>query len=172
MSTTQAQTEKNQTVDVTPEETHFAVQCIDIRLISSSLNPNLTEADVANSSRLVFRIHAVVEEQTSYSYLEVYATYPAIDVEDIDSYELSFVLMGIFRAQDDSITPKDLGEFVRMYTLTILWPYAREYATEQLRRAGIDHNVLPIINPQVVTKHIVENNLVEVEILEDEDTEK
>jgi hypothetical protein len=36
-----------------------------------------------------------------------------------------------------------------------------------LRRAGESQVILPIINPQVVTEHIVENNLVEVEIVKE-----
>jgi preprotein translocase subunit SecB len=46
-----------------------------------------------------------------------------------------------------------------------LYPYAREYASDQFRRVGNHEVVLPIINPQVVTKQIVENNLVAVEII-------
>lgn len=168
MSTKQKATKKKKTVDVSADETHYAIQCADVRLISSSLNPILTDSNTNNSSRSAFRIHAIVEGQTSFSYLEVQAAYPASDVEDINGYELSFVLMGIFKSQDENISPKDIGQFVKMYTLTILWPYAREYATDQLRRAGIDHNLLPIINPQVVTEHIVENNLVEVKIIQGE----
>jgi preprotein translocase subunit SecB len=53
-----------------------------------------------------------------------------------------------------------------MYTLTILWPYAREYASDQFRRAGNHELVLPILNPQVVTQHIIEHDLVEVDILQ------
>jgi hypothetical protein len=56
-------------------------------------------------------------------------------------------------------------DFVKMYTLTILWPYAREYATDQFRRVGNDGAILPIINPQVVTQKIIEGNLIEVKIV-------
>ena len=162
-------TEKKQLVDVSTDETHYAVQCTDIRLISSSLSPVLTDSNTDNSSRFAFRIHAIVEGQTSYSYLEVQAGYWASNgFEDVNGYDLSFVLMGIFKSQDEKISPEDLGQFVKIYTLAILWPYAREYATDQLRRAGMNDVVLPIINPQIVTEHIVENNLVEVEIIQSE----
>jgi preprotein translocase subunit SecB len=161
--------EKKQSVDVSTDEMHYAVQCADIRLISSSLNPVLTDGDTDNSSRFAFRIHAIVEGQTSYSYLEVQAGYPASSgFEEVNGYDLSFVLMGIFKSQDEKISPEDLGQFVKLYTLTILWPYAREYATDQLRRASIDDCILPIINPQIVTEHIITNNLVEVQIIKNE----
>lgn len=155
-------------VDVSPEETHYAVQCEDIRLLSSVFKPIATE-ETEKQSGFAFRIRAVVDGQTSYSYLEVQANYAISDeFDDVTGYELNFVLMGVFKSHDENISPKDLGQFVKLYTITILWPYAREYATDQLRRAGINDVVLPIINPQVVTEYIVENNLVEVEIIQSE----
>ncbi len=55
---------------------------------------------------------------------------------------------------------------MKMYTLTILYPYAREYASEQFRRAGNHNVVLPIINPQVVTQQMIEMNFVNVQIIQ------
>lgn len=156
-------------VDVSKEETHYAVQCEDIRLLSSAFRPISASNENEKPPGFAFRIRAIVDGQTSYSYLEVQAIYAVSDdYADITGYELGFVLMGVFKSHDENISPKDLGQFVKLYTITILWPYAREYATDQLRRAGINDVVLPIINPQIVTEHIVENNLVEVEIIQSE----
>jgi preprotein translocase subunit SecB len=82
-------------------------------------------------------------------------------------YELQFTLLGVFVAEDE-IQPEALGGFARTYTLSILWPYAREYTADQLRRAGQPFDALPIINPQVVTEKLVEADLVEIKIISPE----
>ncbi len=166
MTTTQKVTKKQDPmVDVSSKLTHYAVQCEDIRLISSSLTPVINKSEARKPSRFAFRIRAIVEGKKAYSYLEVIANHAASNhQEQVAGFNLSFVLMGTFSTEQD-ITPNQLGEFIKMYTVTILWPYAREYSTDQFRRAGGHEVVLPIINPQVVTEHIVENNLVEVKIV-------
>jgi len=155
-------------VDVSTEETQYIVQCEDVRLITSNLSPIIVEDDSKKDSNFAFLVRAVVEGTTAYSYLDVLANH-FIDEGpvEVEGFQLRFVLMGTFEAHSE-MSPEDLGEFVKMYTLSILWPYAREYATDQIRRAGGDIMVLPIINPQVVTEHIVENDLVEVEIIKTE----
>ena len=159
-------------VDVTSDETRFVVQCEDIRLISSDLKPLVVEEEADKITHFAFRIHAVVEGQKAYSYLEVLVNYLITDkTDELQGFQLSYVLMGTFFARQGMLS-EDLGQFVKMYTLSILWPYAREYATDQLRRAGTIDAVLPIINPQVVTEHIVENNLVEVDFIKSEEKEE
>ncbi len=156
-------------VDVSTEETHYIVQCEDVRLITSNLTPLIEEDDSEKDSNFAFMVRAVIEGNTAYSYLDVLANH-FIDEGpvEVEGFQLRFVLMGTFCAEND-VSPEDLGEFVKMYTVSILWPYAREFATDQFRRAGGDIMVLPIINPQIVTEYIVENNLVEVEIISSED---
>ncbi len=153
-------------VDVTSKETHALLQCEDIRLIVSSLKPLMVDENRDISTRFAFRLRAKIEGKKAFSYLEVKVNYFFEDeVDGLHGFNLSYVLMGTFRAEP-TLEPKDFAQFVKMYTVSILWPYAREYASDQFRRAGNHEVVLPIINPQVVTEHIVENNLVEVEIIE------
>jgi preprotein translocase subunit SecB len=152
-------------VDVTAEETHYTAQCEDIRLITSVLKPLIVDTDKDTSTRFAFRIHAVVEGLRAYSYLEVKINYFYKDeLGELEGFNLAYVMMGTF-GTNDKIPQPEFVDFVRMYTLTILWPYAREYATDQFRRAGNDGAILPIINPQVVTQKIIEGNLIEVEIV-------
>jgi preprotein translocase subunit SecB len=152
-------------VDVTQEETHYSVQCEDVRLISSILKPLVVEEDTEKSTKLAFRINAVVDGNQAYSYLEVVSKNVFLeDPSSLQGFQLSYVLMGTF-SSSEKMTSEELAEFVKMYTLSILWPYAREYATDQFRRTGISDIILPIIKPQVVTEHIVENDLVKVEII-------
>jgi preprotein translocase subunit SecB len=157
---------QEQQVDVTAEETHFSVQCEDVRLITSMLKPLVVDKDKDISTRYAFRIHAIIEGLKAYSYLEVKVNYFYTEEEsDLEGFNLSFALMGTFGTAS-KMPQEAFINFVKMYTLTILWPYAREYVSDQLRRAGSHECILPIINPQVVTENIIENNLVEVEVLE------
>lgn len=155
-------------VDVTSEGTHALVQCEDIRLIVSSLKPLLVDEKRDTSTRFAFRVRATIEGQKAYSYLEMKVNYFFEDgEEDLQGFNLSYVLMGTF-STESKMKSDEFAHFIKMYTVSILWPYAREYASDQFRRAGNHEVVLPIINPQVVTQQIVENNLVEVEIIEPE----
>jgi preprotein translocase subunit SecB len=163
--------EKENLVDVTAEETHYSVQCDDIRLITSTLKPLIVDEKKDTSTRYAFRIHVIVEDQKAFSYLEVKINYfYKDDLEELEGLNLAFVLMGTFGTNQE-MPQGDFAEFVKMYTLTILWPYAREYASDQFRRSGCNEIILPIINPQVVTEHIVENNLVDVKIIQPQQQE-
>jgi preprotein translocase subunit SecB len=168
MSTKKAKShveKKEKLVDVTSEETHYLVQCEDIRLITSTLKPLIVDKDKDTSTRFAFRIHAIVEGKKAYSYLEVKINYFYGDNPDeLEGFNLAYVLMGTFGTYEE-MPQATFADFVKTYTLTILWPYAREYASDQFRRVGNHEVILPIINPQVVTKNIVENNLVDVEIV-------
>ncbi len=156
---------KDRIVDVTSEDAHYLVQCDDIRLIMSALKPLIVDNDKDTSTRFAFRIHAVVEGKKAYSYLEVKINYFCkSDQEELEGFNLAFVMLGVFRTTK-KVPQAVFVDFIKSYTLTILWPYAREYTSDQFRRVGKHEAVLPIINPQVVTKNIIENNLVDVEIV-------
>lgn len=153
-------------VDLSEAESYSLIQCEDIRLISSMLQPIIEEGVSSGESQFAFRIWAMVEDLDAYSYLEVQAKlFIPGEPEEMQGYDLRFVLMGKFHSQDE-IPSEAMVEFVKTYTLSLLWPYAREYASDQLRRTGEHEVVLPIINPQAVTEQLVENDLVEVEITE------
>jgi len=158
-------TKKNSQVDVSGEETHASVQCDDIRLISSSLTPILDKNEAGKSGQIAFRVHALIDGKKAYSYLEVFASHKVASHPDkVVAFQLAFVLMGTFSTQQN-MPPESYSHFMKMNTVTILWPYAREYVTSQFKRTGSNDVVLPIINPQVVTEHIVENDLVDVQII-------
>lgn len=160
--------EQDNTVDITGKESHYSVQCEDIRLITSSLKPLIVDENRDTSTRFAFRVRVAIDSKKAFSYLEVKVNYFFEDGEDgLQGFNLSFVLMGIFSTESE-ISLEDFAHFMKMYTVTILYPYAREYASDQFRRVGNHEVVLPIINPQVVTQQIVENNLVEVNFIQSE----
>ena len=154
-------------VEVSHPDTHYQVQCAEVRLVSSRLKPLPESADL-EASRFVFKIEAYIQGNTALSHLHV----QVISVEDgaeetQGSYELRFTLAGVFVAEGE-IQPEALANFARMYTLSILWPYAREYTADQLRRAGQPTDALPIINPQVVTEKLIDADLVEIKIISED----
>ena len=157
---------EDNTVDISDKEARYAVQCDDIRLITSTLRPLVKKDDAEEfQSHFSFRIRAVVQDNESHGYLEVQANHYIIgEPEELHGYQLRFVFMATF-IPDQGIPPEELGAFVKRYTLSILWPYAREYASDQFRRAGEDNFMLPIINSQVVTEQLLENDLIQVEII-------
>lgn len=155
-------------VDVSTAETHFSIQCEDIRLVSSLFRLFTEEDKQYDSSRFTFKISAFVQGNQAYSHLDTQVIYLSPEEsEETQGYVLRFGLVARFAA-DEEISPEEMGGFVKFYTLSILWPYAREYAGDQLRRAGEDCLSLPIINPQVVTERLVEDDLVQVEIIGNE----
>lgn len=151
-------------VEVSHPDTHYQVQCAEVRLVSSVLKPLQESADL-EGSRFVFKVEAYIQGNTALSHLHVQVISLEDETEGARSgYDLRFTLLGVFIAEGD-VQPEALGNFVRMYTLSILWPYAREYTADQLRRAGHLFDALPIINPQVVTEKLVEADLVEIKIM-------
>lgn len=153
-------------VEVSDSERQYSIQCEDIRLIKSSLEPiNGEKAPDIVNSHLGFSIYALVDVDKVYSYLNVHLVHSVPgELKEVQGYELKFVYMASFTSTEN-IAPEEFGEFAKFYTLSLLWPYAREYVSDQLRRIGEDDFVLPIINPQVITKHLIENDLVKVKFL-------
>lgn len=82
------------------------------------------------------------------------------------AFSLDFDLFGTFIA-DEELDQSFLIDFAKMYSLSILWPYAREYASDQFRRIEFKFSSLPIINPQVVTKQLIDKGKIKVDFITD-----
>ena len=148
-------------VDVSTPETQNVIQCTQIRLLHSVLHP-LSEEEIKTrgESGFVFKIQAYIEDQRALSHLETEVAF--IDPgQECSGIFLRFGMVAEFTGAE-AVSSENLADFARFYTLPIVWPYAREYASDQLRRAGAAFVSLPIINPQVVTETLIENDLVEV----------
>jgi hypothetical protein len=154
-------------VDVSNPETQYRVQCARVNLVSSALNP-LTDDIKETESKFVFKITAFVNKNVAFSLLDVQVFWiKSQKNEPVAGYKLRFGFEGMFIGED-AIPPDQLADFVKMYTLSILWPYAREYTSDQFRRTGQLFDQLPVINPQIVTENLVKNNLITVKIFEEE----
>ena len=151
-------------VDVSTDDAQFIVQCEDVRLISSVLHPIVQseENEEDNLTPFAFRIRVLVDEDKVHGFLEtqVNSMIPS-PTDELIGYHLICAYMATFSV-NNPLPPNELGNFAKFYTLSILWPYAREYAADVLRRTGEHFEPLPIINPQVLTKHLIENDMVEV----------
>lgn len=163
---------KDSVVDISDTEAKYSIQCEDIRLFKSYLAPvDLDNEPEDNTPYLKFLVYALVDVDAVYSYLNVQLLHSVPgDLEEVQGHELNFVYLASFTSTEN-IPPEELGEFAKFYTLSLLWPYAREYVSDQLRRIGEDDFVLPIINPQVITKYLIENDLVKVKFLNEMDQE-
>jgi len=153
-------------VDVSSPETQATVQCESVYLYSSTLQ-FLGPGGEEKATRISFKIQAMVVDQVALCDLESEVIFIPEPEEPAFGWSLRFTIIGRFSASQD-LTPEDLGEFVKFNALTILWPYAREFASDQIRRVGEYQLVLPVINPQVVTKNLIEDDLVEVMYVDSE----
>ncbi len=168
--TNQELAQDDKTVDVTQPQSHHRVQCVDVKLVSSTLKPLDPEKEKLGESRITFKIRVDVHENLAFGLLHTYVVYVASEPgEPLQGCWLSFNMVGTFEANEE-MPLEELGDFARMYTLSILWPYAREYASDQFRRAGESADTLPIINPQTLTEKLVKSDLVEVVIHSEEET--
>lgn len=152
----------NSMVDITAPVNHYAIQCSHVQLIASTLRPIDPESSDCKDSSFTFRINVDVEPGAAYSQLETHVALlnPQVD-ETTPGYSLVFILLAVF-TPSEPVPIEILADFARMYTLSILWPYAREYTSDQFRRTGLVFDSLPVINPQVVTESILEKGLVDV----------
>lgn len=150
-----------QAMDVTSPETHYQVQCAEVRLLSSQLKPLKPGKPGKAASHFAFKIRVMIKDNAALSRLMVQVIAVDEGEKGLPGFELNFILLGVF-VGGDATPPQVLADFARLYTLSILWPYAREYTGDQLRRVGQPFDALPIINPQVVTERLIEAGLVEV----------
>lgn len=151
-------------IDLTDLGMRPLIQCAEVRLISAYLTPLIPDTEAPMETQVGFRIRVVVTGEGAYAYLEVQITAGVEDDEDPDEifgYRLNFILLGLYTSPLD-LEPSEIGEFARMNALATLWPYAREYAGDQFQRAGEPGISLPVIDPNVVTQHLVEEGLLEV----------
>jgi hypothetical protein len=74
---------------------------------------------------------------------------------------LKFTMVAFFKG-DENTTTAMLGEFGQLYSLSILWPYAREFAQDTFSRSGLSSSPLPVINPTATTQDMMRQGLIEV----------
>lgn len=147
-----------------PVEKNYEIRFLDAILhhvVAGPLPPNHDKTH----SNLEMTINVHIYQQQVQALLQI--TYILLANDDENSgYELQFGILGSLRAAPD-MPETELAQYAKLHSLTFLWPYAREYTSDLIRRMAIDAPPLPIINPQVVTRMMVEEGHIEVEILDE-----
>lgn len=148
----------------TESERTYQVQFVDA-ILHNSFAVALPDEHDYTQTGLSANIQVVVHRQKVQALLQV--EYILILNEETKAgYGLNFGIMGSLQAEED-MPQAELGEYAKIYSLSFLWPYAREYSSSLIRRMSIDAPPLPIINPQTMTKMMVDEGLVQVDILDD-----
>jgi preprotein translocase subunit SecB len=132
--------------EATPqEETPAPIQGWGILLLASSLKT--VSRKLKGEIRLGYHSQGYkVDGRYGFSTLDVHVEKPSSGKgEENKTYVLTFTLKGVFVAEQD-IPADDYVNMMRHYSIPIMLPYAREYASDQFRRAGLSDLILPIIN--------------------------
>lgn len=134
-------------------------------LLSNYSQEEVSES--TNQAKLDIGIEVDIHDNGFVSRLHVTENFiSAIDENNKVCHRLSFCLAGYFACADQS-TKEDIKLVGQLHSLSILWPYAREYSSDVFRRIGCAYPILPIINPQDLTQKLIENNEIKVnELLE------
>jgi len=150
---------------MTPSEENqetYQIQMLDA-ILHYSFAAQLPENHGHRQNALVTSIHVDVYQHQVQALLQVeYILIP--DEESQTGYGLKFGILGSLQASEN-MPAEELGHYAKIHSLSFLWPYAREYSSDLIRRMSLNAPPLPIINPQTMTRALVEDGLIEVEIL-------
>lgn len=143
-----------------------SIECVDIKLIRSSLEPFNANELVENFD---ISIKGKVIDFLSISDVNFSATHKNINASDTpkDGYKLDFTFTIVFRG-NKGIEPEILRRFTELYSLSISWPYVREYVDSIFSRCGESDFLLPIINPQRMTEELIKSGSISIELIEGE----
>lgn len=136
------------------EPISYSIKCLNINLKSCSLN--IIAKDKVEDKKLKYSIQCHVFNNLLLSELRV-KTFSIISENNQFAQSSSFIIVGVFSGETE--TPKNvLAEFGKFSSLTILWPYAREFYQSLLQRTGFAFDCLPVINAQVMTERMIKEN--------------
>jgi len=133
----------------------YPLQLLDVRLYTATLERFTPEKFPAESnaaqdkSAPFLGVNVEIVRHTEHRRLSVFLT---LELKGPDGkhpeFRLHFVLEGLFEAQCDfdAIEAAVWEEFEQTSAITLLWPYAREYAHSFARRMRADLPVLPTLH--------------------------
>jgi preprotein translocase subunit SecB len=135
------------------------IECLNIGLKECSLVPLPSERK--EEPRIQFAITPIVfGNDRLISELRI-CLINIVSEEPFAGQELTFAMAGVFKGSEET-TKEQMGEFGQLYTLSILWPYAREFAQDILHRTGRRYSPLPVINPTGTTLDLLEQGQITV----------
>lgn len=139
------------------------IQCARVSLKSCHLG--LQQQNTDSEKNLEFNVVNRVSGQLLISELRLKLLNPVEENPGVIQI-LEFSLVGIFVATPD-VKQETLGDFGKMFTFAILWPYAREFVHDILQRTGIKFANLPIINAQDTTQDMIKKGEITLEFIDD-----
>jgi len=160
------QSKKEQNFDLSKkDEKIVGIRCTKISLAESMLK--ILDIENKANPTIKFKINILIRQNLILSQLSTHIIQLTEEKKEKPiKFSLDFDIFGTFIA-DVGLKPSDLSEFAKLYSLSILWPYAREYASDQFRRVEFEFSSLPIINPQLVTKDLLNKKLIKVDYITD-----
>lgn len=151
-----------------PESPNHSIKCVNVNLKSCALNVILKEK--IENQKLKFSVHCSVFDKLLVSELRI-KLYNLIPDSDQFAQSLSFTVVGLFTGEGDT-SKSELGEFGKFASLTILWPYAREFSQSLLQRTGFPFECLPVINTQAMNEKMIQEKTISVDFPDEPTSEK
>ena len=130
-----------------------AIKWVEIYLISSELKTLKRKPPATRS--IGFRPRAEIDGEKAIVFLDALVEKQSpFDKER--TCRLTFTMAALFRI-DRSLSDEKYHGFIKQYSVLSLVPYAREYANDQLRRAGNedDDAYLPILNAKEIANELI-----------------
>ncbi|HOU23290.1 MAG TPA: hypothetical protein PKW05_03870 [Anaerolineae bacterium] len=133
-----------------PDKALFALQLARVRLFEASIDrpPRPADASPIKAPRLETEVRLSRGEKAVGGRLTVKLTYPNAESPE---YRMALTLEGTLVAADASValpTKDQLDKRLACTVLTLLWPYAREFAHDLMRRMEVAPFPLPTLATQ------------------------
>jgi hypothetical protein len=130
-----------------------AIEWVEIYLVSSELKT--VKRKPPSTRRVGFHPRAEIDAGKAIILLDVLVEKQSpFDKER--TCRLTFTMAALFRI-DEKLSDEKFHNFIKQYSVLSLVPYAREYANDQLRRAGNEDNdaYLPILNAKEIANELI-----------------
>jgi len=134
-------------------QTRYPFQLLDVRLYTATikrLTPKSTTSETTERHIAPFlSINTKIQRQDQHNRISVFLN---LEIKGLNSddpeFHLEFTLEGIFETQSafSDIEETLWKEFEELSAVTLLWPYAREYAQNFFQRMRINMPLLPTLN--------------------------
>ena len=133
----------------------YPLQLLDVRLYTAALErltPEAPAVEAGASRDATIPFLAVNVEILRHADRNLVSVFLTIETKGPDAnrpeFHLCFTLEGMFEAQQDLDTIEEAiwNEFEHTSSITLLWPYAREYTHSFFRRMRVDLPMLPTLN--------------------------
>jgi hypothetical protein len=130
-----------------------AMEWVEIYLVSSELKTIKRKPPATR--RVGFRPRAEINGEKAIIFLDVLVEKRS-PFDENRTCRLTFTMGALFRI-DKELSDEKFHNFIKQYSILSLIPYAREYANDQLRRAGNEDNdaYLPVLDAKQIANELI-----------------